>query len=307
MAIYHCSVKVGSRSNGASAVGSCAYRESVKIKDERLGIVHDYSRKSGVIESFTIAPKNAPTWASDPAKLWNKVEHIEKRKDAQVFREVVVALPRELDLEKQKRLVSDYVQRNFIDKGMCATVAIHETANKNPHAHIMLTTRTINQDGFGQKQRDWNQKNNLESWRSDWSQSVNKALQRDGLSCRVDHRSLERQGIARTPQIHMGKVATAMEREGIDTVRGDRNRTIIDSNQTIDSHIQTGIANARLMYEARKELDAQNKAKALTIQKQRERGEKLMADAEQRYRESKNKDEKQEQEPKIERGRGFSL
>ncbi|WP_299143041.1 MobQ family relaxase [uncultured Vibrio sp.] len=295
MAIYHCSVKIGSRSNGASSVGSCAYRESVKIKDERLGIEHDYSRKSGVVESFTMTPENAPTWASDSAKLWNEVERIEKRKDAQVFREVVVALPRELDREKQQHLVTEYTKRNFVDEGMCATVAIHETVHQNPHAHIMLTTRTISKDGFGKKQRDWNQKNRLESWRSDWSQSVNQALQRDGLAVRVDHRSLEQQGISRSPQIHMGKAATAMERKGIETERGDRNREITESNQDMDRFIQQGITSARKQFEAYKAQEAAREAEAL-VQQQRE------AKAQEMERRQIERSSKQKSQ-----GRGWSL
>jgi ATP-dependent exoDNAse (exonuclease V) alpha subunit len=301
LAIYHCSVKIGSRSNGASSVGSCAYRESVKIKDERLGIEHDYSRKSGVVESFTMTPENAPTWARDSAKLWNEVEHIEKRKDAQVFREVVVALPRELDREKQQQLVTDYTKRNFVDEGMCATVAIHETEHQNPHAHIMLTTRTISEDGFGKKQRDWNQKNRLESWRSDWSQSVNQALQRDGLAVRVDHRSLEQQGISRTPQIHVGKTATAMERKGIETERGDRNREITTSNQDMARFIQQGIHSARKQFEAHKAQEAARKAEALVQQQLREREAKAQ-EMERRQKEVLERSSKQKSQ-----GRGWSL
>lgn len=283
MAIYHCSVKIGSRSNGASSVASCAYREGNKFTDERLGVVHDYSRKSGVVDSFTLTPDNAPLWASEPSKLWNEVERVEKRKDAQVFREVVVALPRELTQEQQKKLVMEYSQRNFVEKGMCASVAIHKTERENPHAHIMLTTRTIDKNGFGQKQRDWNQKPLLEQWRSDWSRSVNLALQRSGFEVRVDHRSLEAQGIDRTPQIHLGKAATAMERKGIETERGDRNRAITDSNQDRTHEIQQGIEQARVRYQehktmlAAKEAQAKIEAQQRAREKDRERREKHRA------------------------------
>lgn len=283
MAIYHCSVKIGSRSNGASSVASCAYREGGKFTDERLGVLHDYSRKSGVVDSFTLTPDNAPSWASDSSKLWNEVERIEKRKDAQVFREVVVALPRELTQEQQKKLVIEYSQRNFVEKGMCASVALHETERENPHAHIMLTTRRIDKNGFGQKQRDWNQKPLLEQWRRDWSRSVNLALQRGGFEIRVDHRSLEAQGIDRTPQIHLGKAATAMERKGIETERGDRNRAITDSNQDRTHEIQQGIEQARVRYQehktmlAAKEAQAKIEAQQRAREKDRERREKHRA------------------------------
>lgn len=300
MAIYHCSVKVGSRSKGVSAVGACAYREGKKIEEDRLGVTHDYSRKSGVVDSFTLAPQHAPDWAKNSAELWNQVERSEKRKDAQVYREVVVALPRELDLPQQKQLVTAYTQKNFVAAGMCATVAIHDTGKANPHAHILLTTRTIEKDGFGQKQRDWNQKSRLEGWRSDWSAFANRALHREGHSVRIDHRSLAAQGVSRLPQVHMGKAATAMERKGMETERGDRNRAVVDSNHDMSNMIEQGIAAARARYAAHKTQEAARQAQERVAQQRREQETKAQEQA-KREREAQARRSQQRQ-----RGRGLS-
>ncbi len=247
MAIYHCSVKTGSRGGGANAVASDAYREAKKIKDEKLGITHDYSRKQDVIESITVTPDNAPDDFKDSAKLWNEVERVEKRKDARVFREVEVALPVELSHEENRKLTIDYVQSQFVDKGMCATVSFHQSKNQdNPHAHIMLTTRKVDQEGFGQKDRSWDKKENVIEWRKEWANSLNNALERNGIEERVDHRSYEDQGIELTPTVHMGKTATALERRGVQTERGDINRKIERDNrqsQTTSQEISQGIEN----------------------------------------------------------------
>jgi ATP-dependent exoDNAse (exonuclease V) alpha subunit len=231
MTIYHCSVKTGSRGGGANAVASDAYREGKKVEDEKLGVTHDYSRKQDVIESITVTPNNAPDNFKDSATLWNEVERVEKRKDARVFREVEVALPVELSHEENRKLTMNYVQSQFIDKGMCATVSFHQSKNQeNPHAHIMLTTRKVDQEGFGQKDRSWDKKENVIEWRKEWANSLNDALEKNGIKERVDHRSYEDQGINQTPTIHLGKSAAAMERRGLASERGDINRSIEREN-----------------------------------------------------------------------------
>ena len=272
MAIYHCSVSVGSRSNGSSAVASDAYREGKKITNERTGEIHDYSRKKDVIESETLAPKNAPDFCRDSSQLWNKVEATEKRKDAQLFREVTVALPREFTHEQNKELVRDYSQRNFIDNGMVATVSYHSSKTENPHAHIMLTMREIKGDGFGQKVREWNAKPVLNEWRKDWADSVNRTLQRNDIEQRVDHRTLKDQGIERTPQIHVGYAALEMEKRGEVSERGEQNREIIRSNEPVQE-VSNGIDLARLMFEQhlkqQKNMEHQKHERARQIEIQR--------------------------------------
>jgi len=137
--------------------------------------------------------------------LWNAVEAAEKRKDAQIAREFHVSLPREFDLQEQIEVVRKYVKENFVDKGMCADIAIHDTGEGNPHAHVMLTTRNVSRSGFGNKNRDWNKVSVLEEWREQWEVICNERLQEKGLDERIDHRTLKAQGIDREPTIPEGR------------------------------------------------------------------------------------------------------
>lgn len=233
MAIYHCSVKIIGRSSGRSSTGAAAYRAAEKIRDERSGEVHDYRRKGGVDHSQIIAPENAPAWVFDRSQLWNAVEQAEKRKDSQLSREVEVALPRELSLDQMRSLVSAYAQKQFVDRGMIADINIHHASGENPHAHIMLTTREITPDGFGKKNRSWNQKDLLEKWREHWQEHANNTLEQAGHDIRIDHRTLEAQGIERLPQIHLGAKVVEMEKRGVKTDRGARALEIEETNKKI--------------------------------------------------------------------------
>ena len=141
MAIYRLSISIISRGRGKSAVASSAYRAGEKIKNEYDGLTHDYTRKRGVVHTEILLPKNAPAEFADRATLWNAVEKIEKAKNSQLAREVTIALPIELTQLQNINLVREYVKQNFVDKGMCADIAIHDTDGSNPHAHIMLTMR----------------------------------------------------------------------------------------------------------------------------------------------------------------------
>ena len=147
MAIYHFSVQIISRSNGSSAVGSSAYRSGEKLEDERTGLIHDYTRKSGVEYTKILTPENAPEWASERSRLWNEVEKIEKSKNSQLSREINIALPKELSLKEQIKLTREFTQDTFVNKGMVADIAIHDNKKGNPHAHIMLTVRPFNEQG----------------------------------------------------------------------------------------------------------------------------------------------------------------
>ena len=194
MAIYHFDASVISRSKGRSATAAAAYRTAEVINDHRTGEVHDYSRKGGVLHTEIIAPDHAPAWVHDRSALWNAVEDVERRKDAQVAREVRVALPSELTTEQNADLVRAFVREQFVARGMIADVAIHapgrEGDQRNHHAHIMLTTREIGPEGFGAKERDWNAKELLVSWRGSWAEHVNDTLERCDIHERVDHRTL---------------------------------------------------------------------------------------------------------------------
>ena len=274
MAIYHCCISVGSRSNGSSSVGSCAYREGSRKEDIRTGIIHDYSRKTDVIESCVLCPDHAPSFCRDSSQLWNEVERKEKRKDAQLFREVTVALPKEQTQDQNRELVLNYCHENFVSKGMIASISFHESKTENPHAHIMLTMRELTSDGFGQKNREWNSKSNLREWRENWAISVNRNLDKNDINQKIDHRSLFDQGILRTPQIHVGYAALEMEKRGEISERGQKNREIIQGNDVKSETIEQGIQSIRHSFDNYKreqaEIAVQEKA-LLEAQKNREK------------------------------------
>ena len=197
MAIYHLRASVISRSAGRSATAAAAYRSGIEIEDRRTGLSFDYAAKRGVEHTEILAPSHAPDWASDRSELWNRVEEAETRKNSQVAREVRVALPDELSHDERVELVRGFCQSAFVERGMVADVAIHapgsEGDERNHHAHIMVTTREIDAEGFTTKNREWNGKDVLEGWRSSWAEASNEALERSGRDERIDHRTLEAQ------------------------------------------------------------------------------------------------------------------
>ena len=261
MAIYHCSIKITSRGKGKSAVAAAAYRAGEKIINEYDGMTHDYFQKGGIVHTEILLPECAPVEYSERAVLWNAVEKIEKTKNAQLAREIELALPAELAMEQNITLACDYVREHFVSAGMCADICIHDKKDGNPHAHVMLTMRPFEPDGtWGVKSRkeyvlddngeriklksgefksykvsavDWNEPTKAEEWRAAWAQSVNAVLEKQGVDERVDHRSFERQGIEQIPTVHIGVAATQMERKGIVTERGNQNREISRMNQII--------------------------------------------------------------------------
>ena len=163
--------------------------------EDATGQTHDYSKKIGVEHSEIMAPEGAPEWVFDRQRLWNEVEASETRKDAQVAREVEVGLPIELSKNEQVELLRDFVKREFVSRGMVADFSLHLDNPENPHAHILLTTRDITPEGFGQKNRGWNQTKELLGWRRGWAEVTNEHLAQAGLGVRIDHRSYKEQGI----------------------------------------------------------------------------------------------------------------
>jgi ATP-dependent exoDNAse (exonuclease V) alpha subunit len=237
MAIFHLSAKVVSRGKGQSAVAKAAYNSREKIEQELTGVVNDYSRKGGLMFSGIFAPKDAPEWAHDRAKLWNEVERRENRKDAQLAREVEIALPHELTDEQRRQLVTDFVREQFQRKGMVADVNIHapdrQGDDRNYHAHILLTMRSIGPEGFGDKVREWNSREQLDKWREGWERTANRYLERHGHEVQIDRRTLEAQGIDREPTEHRGVHAQGMERKGVETERGNAYRDTFERNQNV--------------------------------------------------------------------------
>ena len=136
---FHSHVQVISRGKGKSAVAAAAYRAGELIKNNYDGIVHDYTHKGGVVHTEILLPAHAPAEYANRAVLWNAVEKIEKAENAQLARELDIALPRELTLEQNIALARDYVQRTFVSAGMCADLCLHDTSEGNPHFHLMLT------------------------------------------------------------------------------------------------------------------------------------------------------------------------
>ena len=290
MAIYHCQIKNISRGSGRSSVASSSYRSGTKLTNERDGITHDYTNKDGILHSEVTAPDHAPEWATDREKLWNAVEKIETDKDARTAREFELALPNELTTDQQIELTREFAQV-LNEQGMVTDWSMHEKHNKkspkkskeleikvdennkpiddekNPHVHMMATTRPFNNDGtWGQKSRkeyildengqkiktpnknpngrptvksrcvettNWNKTETLENWRETWANIVNKHLELAGQAERVDHRSNKERGIDQIPTVHLGVAATAMERRGERTELGDKNRAIALENQSI--------------------------------------------------------------------------
>src|SRR5271170_3847159 len=179
MAIYHLQVKIIGRSQGRSAVAAAAYRSASQIHDQRQGQSFDYSDKPNVVHSEILLPAGAPTWMADRSQLWNAVELGEKRKDSQLAREVEFAIPQELSQAEGIALARDFVQREFVARGMVADLNVHWEED-NPHAHVMLTMREVSEQGFGLKVTEWNRVELLKEWREHWADLANEHLHRAG-------------------------------------------------------------------------------------------------------------------------------
>lgn len=219
MAIYHLSVKTISRSAGRSSTAAAAYRAGVQITDERTGDVHDYSRRGGVESAELVLPVGAPSWASDRSALWNAAEQAEKRKNSTVAREFEIALPAELSPVARRDLAVSFARELVERHGCAADVCIHapgkEGDNRNHHAHVLLTTRRLGREGFGEKTRELDEAGAgklITQWRERFASMQNERLQAAGIDARVDHRTLADQGIDRSPTVHLGPAAAGYER-----------------------------------------------------------------------------------------------
>jgi Ti-type conjugative transfer relaxase TraA len=234
MAIYHFSAKVISRAAGSSALAAAAYRSASRLHDQRLDRHHDFSNKAGVIHSEVMLPEGAPEHLSDRERLWNEVEGAEKRIDAQLAREIEFAIPRELSPEMGIPLARDFVEREFVGLGMVADLNVHwdvgADGEPKPHAHVMLSMREVGEDGFGGKVRDWNRTALLQQWRETWAEHVNQRLAEHDIDARIDHRTLEAQGIDLEPQHKIGPAASRMAAKGLELERVDEHREIARSN-----------------------------------------------------------------------------
>ena len=236
MAIYHFSMKPVSRASGRSAVASMAYRAGERLTNERDGITHDYTAKQGVEHAEIVLPEGVKAdWGRDRSALWNAAEFSEKRKDARVAREFEVALPHELTAEQRLEATRELAQVLANRYGAAVDFAIHAPHDasdvRNHHAHVMMTTRQVTEDGLGDKtyierENKWLLANGLATTdmqlrdlRQTWEGIANEHLARAGHDLRIDHRSHMERGLEIVPTEHMGVHATQMERRGLDVGR----------------------------------------------------------------------------------------
>lgn len=227
MAIYHFSMKTISRSSGRTATAAAAYRAGIAITDMKTGEVHNYVYKKGVLGKGIVLPANAPKWAFDREKLWNAAEESEKRKNSTVAREIVLALPAELDGQVREQMVRAFAEKLSIRHKVAVDYALHEPNakgdNRNYHAHLLMSTRRLTADGFTEKTRELDERKSgeVEYWREEWANHANRYLAEHSRPERISHLSLAEQGIDREPTRHKGVAATAIER---------KNRTAILEN-----------------------------------------------------------------------------
>ena len=210
MAFFHASINIISRGAGHSALAAAAYRAA-----ENIGI-YQYANRRGVHGAEIMYPDNAPEWvkAMSRAELWQSVEEAEKRKDAQLARAGDFALPRELSWEQNEELTRGFIKEFWTDRGMVCDVAYHIGKNdENPHIHPAAPLRRAEAEGWGKKERAWNDKAWLQAVREGWEKHVNAALERAGIDARIDHRSLAAQGIDREPQRHKGRYWTHLDNQ----------------------------------------------------------------------------------------------
>ena len=321
MAIYHCSIKNISRTNGKSSVAAAAYRSGEKLKDERQDKTFSY-RKSEVAYSEILLPQNAPSEYADRSTLWNAVEKVEKQSNARLAREWELAIPNELNLERAKILTREFAQ-SLADEGMCVDLNIHWKSG-NHHAHILGTTRPIKKNGeWGDKEKkgyaldengnkipvideqtgkqkigargrkiwkrqtieanDWNKQEKVKEWRERWEEMANKALENAGYDERIDHRSHEEQEKEEIPTIHEGYAAREMEKRGQISERCEINRNIRQINKNLQA-----IKKDYLELEKEEKRLIIEQEKQINVEKENVAWEKLLADADKQTREFKH-------------------
>lgn len=264
MNFFHSHTKIVSRNKGRSAVAAAAYISGTKMENTWDGVTHDYTRKRHIIYTEVMLPAHAPSEYADRYLLWNSVEWNETKANAQLARSIEVSLPAELNHEQNIALIRKYVQENFVDKGMCADVAFHDKNDGNPHMHILLTMRPLTEAGkWADKSRleyildangnriparqkgrwktrkvnttDWDDRGNVERWRVAAADTINSTLREAGFTQGfVDPRSYAEQGVQRIPMVHEEPDARAMEKRGIPTEVGEKNREIRQQNKLVE-------------------------------------------------------------------------
>lgn len=282
MSIYSCHISNVSRAKGSSSCATLSYISAEKVREERTGELYQYGRSERVMEVQTILPENAPREYQDPKKLFNAIENYETASNARTAKKIMVALPIEFDLEKQKEVLTNFIKENITKQGYACTYAIHtDQENKNPHAHILIANRQINDKGeWSTKSRKeyaldekgeripqldengeqklgkrneklWKRvsvqvnpmdtKETLENLREGWAVECNKHLAQEQ---QIDHRSLAEQGKEEEPTIHEGYVARKIEKQGGVSEICEQNRQITQRNNLL-KQIQAELKNIK--------------------------------------------------------------
>ena len=259
----HHDIKIVQRSNRQSAVAAAAYQSGERLFSEYDQKQKYYSEKRGIVHTEIMLPPHAPPEYADRNTLWNAAETQEKQWNSQLARRIVLAIPREIPPEQHADLIRDYCREFFVSKGMIADFAIHDKGDGNPHAHILLTMRAMDETGKwlpksrkvydldenGERIRlpsgnwkshkedtvDWNDQKYGEIWRQGWADVANRYLEAIGSPERLDLRSYERQGLDKIPTVHMGPAVSQMEKRGIQTNIGNLNRDITAANRLMKS------------------------------------------------------------------------
>ena len=260
MTSSHFSVSSVRRSRQQSAVAKAAYQSRECLFSEADNEKKDYHKKAGdILAKGIILPYNAPAEYRDRQTLWNAVEKNEKRCDSRLAQTIVMALPEELPKTEYEELIRSYCKEQFVSKGMIADYAIHDNEDSNPHAHIMLTLRTIDENGAWRSKchrvydldengeriklpsgkykhhdeytAEWSSREIVGIWRTAWADAVNRCFEKNGIDRGIDLTSYEAQGIEELPTVHLGPAATALETKDIRTELGDYNRQITAFNE----------------------------------------------------------------------------
>lgn len=273
VACPHFDVSIRQRSKGQSGVAGAAYQAGERLFSEYDQRTKNFRYKEKeIVAKGILLPPHAPREYADRQALWNAVEASEKQWNAQLSRGIIIALPRELPADQYESLVCEYCMEQFVERGMIADYAIHDKCDGNPHAHIMLTMRALDEQGKwlpkakrvyildengeriplpngdykSRKERttDWDDRGNCERWRTAWADTTNRYLVRAGEEVRLDLRSYERQGIDLIPTVHMGPVVTYLEQQGIKTEIGQFNEEIKQFNRVMQA-LKTQLASLK--------------------------------------------------------------
>jgi ATP-dependent exoDNAse (exonuclease V) alpha subunit len=347
MAIYHLSVKPISRKDGRSATAAAAYRAAEKIHDQTTDQTFDYTRKRGVEHTEIVLPTEAArhdiNWPRDRQQLWNAAEAAENRSNSRVAREYELALPHELNRAQRIELVRAFSTDVADRYGIAVDFAIHAPHRhgdeRNHHAHVLTTTRTIEAGGLGDKSEiEWSDgnrrkaglgpaKEEITAIRGRWEALTNEYLKEQGIEARIDHRSLEAQGIEREPQSHLGPAVSSMERRGIETEVGKRldGEALAAAQQRLERAVSLGkleresVEVQRSIFDLSGDLEGAKRERDLLLLRQKQLAEKpqsleqIRAQARENWlamraeQQAKEKAPEASREPSAEKGQSTRL